>query len=180
METLTMNRGIMTLKKFPPIFVTPESETPGGIFFLTSLDHTVPPQVQTIYAFRSSSETVAEVLKQSLAKALVHFYPLAGALALDSEGRFVVDCSKKSVAFVEAVADCTVNMIGDLRVPDEDTTRMLVHMDPDHYAKSLLEIPLLTAQVNFVFSFDHMHACIRGISNRTFEKRRHCLPVVCK
>ncbi|PKI68632.1 hypothetical protein CRG98_010912, partial [Punica granatum] len=46
----------------------------------------------------TSSEILAEVLKlQSLAKALVHYYPL------DPEGQFMVDCAKKCVPFVEAI-----------------------------------------------------------------------------
>ncbi|XP_031392333.1 omega-hydroxypalmitate O-feruloyl transferase-like [Punica granatum] len=128
--------------------------------------------MQTIYACRTSSETTVDVLKQSLAKALVHFYPLAGAIGLDSEGRFVVNCSKKSVAFVEAITNCTIDMIGDLRVPDPDTSRKLVYMDPN--IKSFLDLPLLTVQVTkfrcggFTLGLSISHTMADGISGMTF------------
>ncbi|XP_031394098.1 omega-hydroxypalmitate O-feruloyl transferase-like [Punica granatum] len=172
METLTVNGGVIMVKKVPPVFVTPESETPGGFYFLSSLDQAIPFLMQTIYVFRASSETVADVLQQSLAKALVHFYPLTGAMTLDSEGRFVVDCSKKSVAFVEAVANCTIDMIGDLRVPDPDITRKLVYMDPN--VKSFLDLPLLTAQVTkfrcggFTLGLSISHTVADGVSAMAF------------
>lgn len=152
MEGMIMNGGAMTVKKLPPVLVTPESETPGGFYFLSSLDQDIPFPMLTIYSYRASSETVADVLKQSLAKVLIHYYPLAGTMALDSQGRFVVECTKKGVPFVEAVADGSIDSLGDLRVPNEDTTRKLIYIDPT--AKSYTDLPLLTAQVRLLEKVD--------------------------
>lgn len=146
MEALTtIIGGSMTVKKSPVTLVKPESETPVGSYFLSSLDQAIPFPMQTIYTYKSSNETVADLLKQALTKVLVHYYPLAGSLAIDSEGLFIVDCTKKSVPFVEAEADCDMDSLGDIRMPSEETTTKLVYMDPS--AQTILDLPLLTAQV---------------------------------
>lgn len=158
---MNINGGMMTVKRSPPVLVTPESETPSGSYFLSSLDQAIQFPMQTIYAYRTSSETAAVVLKQSLAKALIHYYPLAGSMALDPEGRLMVECTKKGVPFVEAIADCTIDMLGDLRVPNEDTTAKLIYIDPT--AKGYLELPLLSAQVRF-YCFSSFMLCYVCIS----------------
>ncbi|KAK4794864.1 hypothetical protein SAY86_012858 [Trapa natans] len=172
MEGVIMNGGSMTVRKSPPVMVTPVSETPGGYYFLSCLDQDIPFPMLTIYSYRTGNETVADVLKQSLAKVLLHYYPLAGTMSLDSRGRFVVECTKNGVPFVEAVADRTVDSLGDLRVPNEDTTRKLIYMDPK--AKSYIELPLLTVQVTkfkcggFTLGIAISHTVVDGVSGMNF------------
>ncbi|OWM79737.1 hypothetical protein CDL15_Pgr023149 [Punica granatum] len=172
MEGLTINGGVMTIKKLPPVLVNPESETPGGFYFLSSLDQAIPFPMQTIYAFRTSSETTADVLKQSLAKVLVHYYPLTGSMTLDPAGRFIVECNKRGVPFVEAIADGTIDMLGDLRKPNDDTTRKLIYIDPS--IKNFMEIPLLSAQVTkfkcggFTLGIAISHSVVDGVSGMNF------------
>lgn len=135
----------MTVRKFKPVMVQPESETPDGFYFLSSLDQAIPFTMMTIYRYEKGSGNVGEVLKQALSKVLVLYYPLAGSMAISSEGRFIVELTKKGVPFVEAEADCSMDMLGDVRVPDLDVTNKLIYTDPK--AKTILETPLLTAQV---------------------------------
>ncbi|OWM79736.1 hypothetical protein CDL15_Pgr023148 [Punica granatum] len=60
--------------------------------------------MQTIYACRTSSKTMTDVLKQSLAKVLVHYYPLSGSMTVDPQDRFIVGLTEKGVPFMEAIA----------------------------------------------------------------------------
>ncbi|KAK4769884.1 hypothetical protein SAY87_030416 [Trapa incisa] len=162
----------MAVKRSLIDVVVPEAETPGGLYFLSSLDQAIPFPMRTIYAYKASSETVADVLKQSLAKALVYYYPLAGALTLDPEGRFIVDCNKRGVPFVEAVADCSIHSLGDLRVPNQEITDKLIYLDPT--IKSFIDIPLLSAQVTrfkcggFTLGISVSHSLVDGISGMNF------------
>lgn len=101
--------------------------------------------MQAIYCYERSGDDVGDVLKKALANVLVHYYPLAGKLATTPEGKFAAACTKRGATFVEAIASCDINMLGDVRVPDPDISRKLVYTDPS--ITDLLEVPLLTAQV---------------------------------
>ena len=60
----------------------------------------------TIYFYRLPKETeinAAEILKDSLSKALVVFYPLAGRLQWNDQGlRMELDCNAMGALFLEA------------------------------------------------------------------------------
>lgn len=45
------------------------------------------------------------MIKEALAKVLVYYYPLAGKLVEDSDGKLIVDCTGEGAVFVEAVSD---------------------------------------------------------------------------
>ncbi|KAL3754358.1 hypothetical protein ACJRO7_001569 [Eucalyptus globulus] len=172
MEALTINGGAMTVRKFKPVMVQPESETPDGFYFLSSLDQAIPFTMMTIYRYEKGSGNVGEVLKQALSKVLVLYYPLAGSMAISSEGRFIVDLTKKGVPYVEAAANCSMDMLGDVRVPDLDVTNKLIYTDPK--AKTILETPLLTAQVTkfkcgkFTLGIGISHSLVDGVSGMNF------------
>ncbi|KAI3414335.1 uncharacterized protein J3R85_016440 [Psidium guajava] len=137
----------LAVERSIPIAVHPEYETPGGFIFLTSIDQVAHIVVSTVYCFDRSSENAADVVKQALSKVLVHYYPLAGRLARSTEGKLIVDCQKKlGVPFVEAVADCDLDSLGDMSVLHPDVLAKLVYKDPT--TQNMPEIaPLLTAQV---------------------------------
>ncbi|KAF0889508.1 hypothetical protein E2562_025276 [Oryza meyeriana var. granulata] len=59
----------------------------------------------------------AEAIKEALAEALVHYYPIAGRLRELPEGRLVVDCTGEGVVFVEAKADVRLVELGEPPVP---------------------------------------------------------------
>ncbi|RZS08235.1 hypothetical protein BHM03_00039180 [Ensete ventricosum] len=72
-----------------PTLVPPAEETAKGLYFLSNLDQNIAVIVRTVYCFRSQekgNEEAARVIKPALAKALVHYYPLAGRLAISDEG----------------------------------------------------------------------------------------------
>jgi len=137
-----VERGEPTL--VPPVEDTVEK---GNLYFLSNIDN-FPLKITTVYCYQpkdnkasNEEEKLVETLKSSLAKVLVHYYPLAGRLTTDSDGRLVVDCTDEGAVFVEAKANCTIHEIGD------DTVAMakLVYEDPT--AKNIIEMPPLAAQV---------------------------------
>lgn len=137
----------LTVEKSIPVAVHPEHETPGGFLFLTSIDQVAHIVVSTVYCFERSNDNAVDVIKQALSKVLVHYYPLAGRLAKSSEGKLIVDCQKKlGVPFVEAVADCDLDSLGDMSILHPDVLGKLVYKDPT--TQNMPETaPLLTAQV---------------------------------
>ncbi|KAJ4953319.1 hypothetical protein NE237_030151 [Protea cynaroides] len=177
MDGLTINREKIRIKKSEPILVCPAEETDDGFYFLSNLDQNVASIIQTFYCFKAdeskkSSETVSEVIKEALAKVLVHFYPLAGSLTISSEGKLTVQCTNKGVPFVEAVADCEIEALGDITVPDPLTLGKLVYTVGG--AENILEMPLLTAQVTrfkcggFVLGMALNHCLVDGIAAMEF------------
>lgn len=138
----------LRVKQGEPTLVSPAEETEKGLYFLSNLDQNIAVTVRTIYCFKSDEKDnskAGEVIKNALKKALVHYYPLAGRLAISSEGKLIVDCTGEGAVFVEAEADCTIEDIGDTTKPDPETLGKLVYDIPG--AKNILEVPPLVAQV---------------------------------
>ncbi|GKE49798.1 omega-hydroxypalmitate O-feruloyl transferase-like protein [Tanacetum coccineum] len=135
-----------------PTLVKPSEETGKGLYFLSNLDQNIAVIVRTIYCFTSEekgNETAVEVIKDALAKVLVHYYPAAGRLTISSEGKLIVDCNDEGAVFVEAEASCNIEDIGDHTKPDPVTLGKLVYDIPG--ARNILEIPPLVVQVSHNF-----------------------------
>ncbi|KAL3754360.1 hypothetical protein ACJRO7_001571 [Eucalyptus globulus] len=170
--SMITNGGVVTVKKSQPVLVQPESATPNGFYFLSSLDQAIPITMQAIYCYERSGDNVGDVLKKALAKVLVHYYPLTGRLAPTPEGKLAVACTKRGATFIEAIANCDIKMLGDVRVPKLDISRKLVYTDPS--IMDLLEVPLLTAQVTrfrcggFTLGIAMSHCITDGAGAMTF------------
>lgn len=139
----------ITIRRSEPVFVYPAEETGDEYYFLSNLDQNIAVIMKTVHLFEANetrgSDDVGQVMKESLAKILVHFYPLAGSLTISSEGKLIVKCDGHGVPFVEAVAECAMEVLGDISTPDPEKLGQLVYIDPR--AKNLLETPLLSVQV---------------------------------
>ncbi|KAK1405532.1 omega-hydroxypalmitate O-feruloyl transferase-like [Heracleum sosnowskyi] len=145
---------------------------------LSNLDQYFSPVVQTVFCYKQPDddkkgmEDVGRVIREALAKVLVHFYPLAGNLTISSDGKLVVKCTNKGVPFVEARADCDLDVLGDITIPDPSMLTKLVYMDPA--VTNMLEMPLLTAQVTrfkcggFVMGMALNHCMADGTSAMQF------------
>ncbi|CAL5393638.1 hypothetical protein CsSME_00018719 [Camellia sinensis var. sinensis] len=178
MEAICENGGLIPISKSEPIFVQPETSlnTNQGFYFLSNLDQNIAVIIQTVYCFKpdenKSSDNVGDVIKRALAKILVHFYPLTGNLRVSSDGKLIVECTNRGVPFVEAEADCNMDVLGDITVPDPGMLGKLVYTVPG--AKHILEMPLLTAQVTrfkcggFVLGMTINHCMTDGISAMEF------------
>ncbi|XP_039173418.1 omega-hydroxypalmitate O-feruloyl transferase-like [Eucalyptus grandis] len=129
--------------------VSPARETFGGLYALSNLDQTFPYVIEIVFAFegegRGRCPVAIETIRESLAKALVEFYPFAGRLVVGSDGRMVVRCTGEGVPFIEATLEDDIAALGDISTINPAMLRKLVkHSDG---APTILEVPLLTVQV---------------------------------
>ncbi|KAK1604487.1 hypothetical protein QYE76_028160 [Lolium multiflorum] len=89
--------------------VVPADETPRGSIWLSNLDLAGRRgYTPTVYFFHPNGDPSffsAESMKDSLARTLVAFYPLAGRLGLSRAGRVQVDCTAEGVVFVTAKSE---------------------------------------------------------------------------
>ncbi|GLJ15158.1 hypothetical protein SUGI_0247920 [Cryptomeria japonica] len=58
--------------------------------------------------FLKEDQDPAKVIREALAKVLVHYYPLAGRLRKAAAGKLKVEYTGEGVLFVEADADVTL------------------------------------------------------------------------
>mgnify|MGYP000046431707 FL=1 len=88
-----------------------------------------------------------ETLKTSLSAVLVHYYPWAGRLALDPQGRLIIDCNDVGVEFVEASVDFQMSEISREGFPMMPLYESLCR-PVDHTGDRLYTSPLLSIQVH--------------------------------
>nr|WKA69989.1 putative acyltransferase 10 [Crocosmia x crocosmiiflora] len=110
--------------------VVPVEETPKHRIWISNLDlNVIRSHVATIYVYKATDDDdnflSVEAVKAALAKALVPFYPLAGRLSADRDGRPEIDCTGEGVQFVVARSDCSLDEFGDFR-PSPEMRQKLV------------------------------------------------------
>ena len=114
--------------------VVPAEETPSGGLWLSNLDLAARRgYTPTVYFFRSNGEPrffAADVVKGSLARALVAFYPLAGRLGVDGAGRVQVDCTGEGAVFVTARSGYGLDNLMSEFVPCRAMLDLLVPATP--------------------------------------------------
>ncbi|KAJ3701487.1 hypothetical protein LUZ61_005192 [Rhynchospora tenuis] len=169
------NEKEVVVKASEPQLVAPAMETPNGLYYLSNLDQNIAVIIKTLYSFKSNekgNETAVETMKDSLARVLVHYYPLAGRLTISPEMKLIVNCTAEGAVFVEAEADCDLVDIGNLEKPDPITLGKLVYDIPG--AKNILEIPPLVAQVTkfkcggFTLGLSMNHCMFDGLGAMEF------------
>ncbi|KAI4964631.1 hypothetical protein ZWY2020_060109 [Hordeum vulgare] len=93
--------SVSALQVVESCLVTPSNETPREGLWLSALDLVLANRGHTPLVHVYSASDVAAAngffnvakLKKSMAKALVPFYPLAGRLGADRDGRNEIDCN---------------------------------------------------------------------------------------
>ncbi|CAN0899960.1 Shikimate O-hydroxycinnamoyltransferase, partial [Linum grandiflorum] len=85
----------------------------------------------------------AKLLKESLSKVLVLFYPMAGRLARDDNGRLEIDCNGHGVLFREADSDFQLTQVGE-SMPSSELLKLVPTVD---YSQHISSYPLLLLQV---------------------------------
>ncbi|KAH9703076.1 Shikimate O-hydroxycinnamoyltransferase [Citrus sinensis] len=116
--------------------IQPAQDTPKHCLRMSVLDLLMPSEhIPAVYFYRrpngSSKFFEAGLLKEALSKVLVAFYPLAGRLTKDENGRTEIRCNGEGVLFVEAQANCVIDDFGDFEsslklmqlVPTVDDTK---------------------------------------------------------
>ncbi|XP_039131284.1 putrescine hydroxycinnamoyltransferase 1-like [Dioscorea cayenensis subsp. rotundata] len=127
--------------------VVPNEETPKHRIWLSNLDVLEPRDHEpTFYLYKPNGDPnffSVDTLKKALSKVLVTFYPLAGRLVLDGDGRPEVDCNAEGVLFSIARAACTVDGFGDFR-PSPVLRQLLVPSVTSPERSSILMLLQLT------------------------------------
>ncbi|KAJ6761482.1 TRICHOTHECENE 3-O-ACETYLTRANSFERASE [Salix koriyanagi] len=100
------------------IIVRPSQDIPQQRLWVSNMDLLHPRYyLPTVYLYKpngSSDFFEAEVLKEALRKVLVPFYPVAGRLARDENGRVEINCNGEGVLLVVADPDSTTEELGNL------------------------------------------------------------------
>ncbi|KAG6517959.1 hypothetical protein ZIOFF_021359 [Zingiber officinale] len=134
--------------------VRPAEPTPQRRLWNSNLDLVVPRfHTPSVYFYRpvgSANFFDAEMMRDALARALVPFYPMAGRLARDEDGRIEIDCNGEGVLFVEADAEATVDDFGDF-APTMELKQLIPKVD---YTEDISAFPLLVLQ--------SPHPCVGG------------------
>lgn len=167
----------LEFKQDEPTRVPPLEETEKGHYFLCNLDQNIAVIMRTIYLYKSPEKgnaDAAKVVRESLSKVLVHFYPLAGRLTISPEGKLIVDCTGEGPLFVEAEANCSVPQLLGIASADPMVLKNLIYDVPG--VKNIIETPILTVQVTkfscgaFSVGLAMNHCMADGISAVEFIK----------
>ncbi|KAH6771939.1 hydroxycinnamoyl-CoA shikimate/quinate hydroxycinnamoyl transferase [Perilla frutescens var. hirtella] len=129
--------------------VRPSAATPAVSLWNSNVDLVVPNfHTPSVYFYRPSGADNffdAAAMKAALGRALVPFYPMAGRLKRDEDGRIEIDCNAEGVLFVEAESDGAVDDFGDF-APTLELRRLIPAVD---YSLGISAYPLLVLQVTF-------------------------------
>nr|AFF57840.1 hydroxycinnamoyl-coenzyme A shikimate/quinate hydroxycinnamoyltransferase 2 [Pyrus x bretschneideri] len=130
--------------------VKPSQPTWQGCLTLSEWDQVgLITHVPTIYFYKpdhnfvTSSDTIANTLKDSLSRALVTFYPLAGRLHWIGGGRLELDCNAVGVRFIEAESSSKLDDFGDFS-PSPEYHYLIPTLD---YTLPIHELPILLVQL---------------------------------
>ncbi|KAK6127854.1 hypothetical protein DH2020_038403 [Rehmannia glutinosa] len=108
----------MKIKLTNSTMVKPLELRPTTNLWLSTLDIQMPTDyhVPTLYFYRFTGGADffdPAVLKAALSRAMVEFYPIAGRLQMDNNGRIEINCNGEGLLFVEAEADGEMGDLGD-------------------------------------------------------------------
>lgn len=128
--------------------VKPAKPTPGKKLWSSNLDLVVGRiHLLTVYFYRpngSSSFFDPKVMKESLSRVLVSFYPMAGRMSRDGDGRLEIDCNGEGALFAEAQTDATINDLGDF-TPSLELRQLIPAVDT---SGDISSFPLVVFQVS--------------------------------
>ncbi|XBI23967.1 hypothetical protein VPH35_049113 [Triticum aestivum] len=131
----------------PPVLVGPSEPTQAGNLPLTSSDKAcLQVSVTSLHIFDRPIHEPAESIRRALSQALVHYYPLAGRLAVSGQD-VQLACTGDGVAFVAATASCTLEDVRFFDAPLVIPLDALAVRSGEHARMSDSECPLLMMQV---------------------------------
>ncbi|XP_059462205.1 hydroxycinnamoyl-CoA:piscidic acid hydroxycinnamoyltransferase-like [Corylus avellana] len=129
--------------------VVPSEPTPNGVLLLSESDQVMPwTHAPLIIIYKPNNNTIIpfsiETMKNSLSRALVHYYPLAGRLHWIEGARLQLHCHAMGAQLTEAYSESKLDEFGDFT-----PNGIIKHLFPrvDYSATSIEERPLLLVQL---------------------------------
>ncbi|XP_071737150.1 shikimate O-hydroxycinnamoyltransferase-like [Rutidosis leptorrhynchoides] len=137
----------MKLAMKESVIVKPSKTTPCQKIWTSNLDLVVGRiHILTVYFYKpngSSNFFDSMVLKKALTDVLVSFFPMAGRLSKEGDGRVVINCNGEGVLFVEAEADYCIDDFGEI-TPSPELRKLVPTVD---YSGDVSSYPLFITQV---------------------------------
>ncbi|KAE8713387.1 BEL1-like homeodomain protein 11-like [Hibiscus syriacus] len=132
--------------KKKPTLIYPNSATPNHSLYLSNLDDQKFLRFSIKYLYLFQKAVSLDILKYSLSKVLVHYYPLAGRLRASSphDHKLQIDCNGQGAVFADAFMDITCHQFLQLSGKPNRSWRKLLYSVEAH---SFLDIPPLVVQV---------------------------------
>lgn len=130
----------------PPITITPYAPTPKHSLYLSNIDDQMFTRMPVNYVYLFKKSVKLDMLKSSLSRVLVDYYPLAGRLRTSSEdeNKLEVDCNGEGALFSEALMDTTVDeLLKSSMIPNESWEKLICEVEDDGF----LPVPPLAIQV---------------------------------
>lgn len=161
METISPITNLtFKVRRCEPELIVPSKPTPHEVKKLSDVDNQKGLRVQTcaVWFFKKSENPSMEgkdpvkVIRQALGEALVYYYPLAGRLKQDSNGKLMVDCNAQGVCFIEADADVKLQQLSHTTIqpPFPYLQEVLYHVPGSHKD---IDGPLWLIQVSILVLF---------------------------
>ncbi|WCJ39038.1 HXXXD-type acyl-transferase family protein [Euphorbia peplus] len=129
------------------IMIRPSKETPKRNLWVSDLDLLVSVRhVPLVYFYKQQPNKTSnffetKLLKDALSEVLVHFYPFAGRLVKDENGRIHINCNGDGALFVEAETTSFLDHFGDF-TPCSDMLNLIPSLEDD-----IFSYPLFAAQL---------------------------------
>ncbi|XP_047331730.1 spermidine hydroxycinnamoyl transferase-like [Impatiens glandulifera] len=129
--------------------VKPVEETPSMIMYVADIDQIYPIHTPTIYFYRSpnsfsSFPIMVEILKHSLSKALVIFYPFAGRLQWTHRNRVQLNCNSLGAHLLEAETDARIDDFAPDYRPTSAVRDLIPYVD---YSRPIEDLPQVLVQL---------------------------------
>ncbi|KAK8663620.1 hypothetical protein V6N13_083429 [Hibiscus sabdariffa] len=136
----------ITIKESTVVY--PAQETPKTSLWNSNLDLLITRyHVPLVYFYKPSGSSDffdTGRLKEALSKILVPFYPMAGRLGYDENGRLEISCYAQGVLFVEAE---TTSVMDHLIADFSDSSQVFRLVPEVDYSQGISSFPLVVLQV---------------------------------
>ncbi|CAJ1972475.1 unnamed protein product [Sphenostylis stenocarpa] len=133
----------------PPFTILPCAPTPKHSLHLSNLDNQKFLRFSIKYVYLFKQCVSLDVLKSSLSRVLVDYYPLAGRLRRSSickedDHKLEVDCNGEGAVFAEAFMDATAEqLLEPCKLPNNSWRKLYYKVE----AQSFFDVPPLVIQV---------------------------------
>ncbi|KAJ3706402.1 hypothetical protein LUZ61_010107 [Rhynchospora tenuis] len=162
------------ITKSSAVRVPPSSATPVETLPLSSLDRCTPRFVfiDSVTVFTQGLKAAARI-RDAFARAIVHYYPVAGKITEINPGEPVVDCTGEGIWFVEANANCSLEEVNYLERPLMISKEQLLPQPPP---EAKLQDEILLVQVTaftcggFTIGICSSHMVFDGLGFAQFLK----------